>query len=250
VQALLAEFELYRHNYKDAVSYGLPLLSGAESRWTKTEYDNLWADNTSADRIFAPYIFDSFYQDLCYDKTSGDYFVLDPAMSYGDADVRKDWASYSISMNGSQVVTLGKYNRMYYDNITVRYINTLRYSGVCFTVAEAYARDGDDDLARQTLNRLLNAYGAEPLDESLEGDAIIEAILAETQKEFAGEGVRFFDLKRHDRQLSKKGNFGTGTSVTIQPGDYRWLFPIPQSEYRYNDKITQNNPGWPFIKTE
>jgi hypothetical protein len=250
VQALLAEFELYRHNYKDAVSYGLPLLSGAENRWTKTEYDNLWADNTSADRIFAPYIFDSFYQDLCYDKTSGDYFVLDPAMSYGDADVRKDWASYSISMNGSQVVTLGKYNRMYYDNITVRYINTLRYSGVCFTVAEAYARDGDDDLARQTLNRLLNAYGAEPLDESLEGDALIEAILAEKQKEFAGEGVRFFDLKRHGRQLSKKGNFGTGTSVTIQPGDYRWLFPIPQSEYRYNDKITQNNPGWPFIKTE
>ena len=250
VKALLAEFELYRGNYDDAVSCGLPLLNGAESRWTKTEYDNLWADNASADRVFAPYIFDSFYQDLCYDKASGDYFVLDPAMIYYVADVRKDWASYTISMNGSQVITLGKYNRMYYDNATVRYINTIRYSGVCFTVAEAYARDGEYELACQTVNRLLNAYGAQPLDESLKGDALIEAILAEKQKEFAGEGVRFFDLKRHGKRLSKKGNFGTGVSATIQPGDYRWLFPIPQSEYRYNDKITQNNPGWPFIKTE
>ena len=250
VKALLAEFELYRGNYDESVAYGLPLLAGAESRWTKAEYDNLWADNASADRLFAPYIFDSFYQDLCYDRTSGDYFVLNPAISYTDADVRKGWASYTISMNGSQVVTLGKYNRMYYDNVTVRYINTLRYSGVCFTVAEAYARDGEDELARETVNRLLSAYGAEPLDDSLAGDALIEAILAEKQKEFAGEGVRLFDLKRHGRTLTKKGNFGTGVSATIRPDDYRWLFPIPQSEYRYNDKITQNNPQWPFIKTE
>ena len=250
VQALLAEFELYRGNYDAAVSYGLPLLSGAESRWVKTEYDNLWADNASADRLFAPYIFDSFYRDLCYDKDEGDYFVLNPSISYTDTDVRKGWASYIITMNGSQVAALGKYNRMYYDNVTVRYINTLRYSGVCFTVAEAYARDGEDELACETVNRFLNAYGADPLDESLTGDALIEAILAEKQKEFAGEGVRFFDLKRLGKTLVKKGNYGEVVSATIQSGDYRWLFPIPRSEYRYNDKITQNNPKWPFIKTE
>lgn len=250
VKALLAEFELYRGKYDVAVSYGIPLLDGAESRWTRTEYDNLWADNASADRLFAPYIFDSFYQDLCYDKTSGDYFVLNPTISYQDADVRKGWASYTINMNGSQVATLGKYNRMYYDNVTVRYINTLRYSGVCFTVAEAYARDGEDELARETVNRLLSAYGAEPLDDSLAGEALIDAILSEKQKEFAGEGVRLFDLKRHGKMLTKRGNFGTGVSAAIRPDDYRWLFPIPQSEYRYNDKITQNNPQWPFIKTD
>ena len=126
----------------------------------------------------------------------------------------------------------------------------MRYSGVCFTVAEAYARDGEDLLARQTVNRFLNAYGAEPLSESLTGDALIEAILAEKQKEFAGEGVRFFDLKRHGKAMAKKGEFGSGAAVTVRADDYRWLLPIPQSEYRYNDNITQNNPQWPFIKTE
>lgn len=250
VRALQAEFELYRGDYRKAVAYGLPLLADAVDRWTRTEYENLWADNASRDRLFAPYIFDSFYVDLCYDKASGDYFVLNPALSYADTDVRKDWASYSITMGGVQRKTLGKYNRMYYDNVAVRYINTVRYSGVCFTVAEAYARDGEDALARQTLNMLLEAYGAQPLDGSVAGDALIEAILAEKQKEFAGEGVRLFDLKRHGKPFRKHTQYGASVSSTIQPSDYRWLLPIPQSEYRYNDKITQNNPQWPFIKAE
>ena len=250
VMALRAEFELYRGEYKAAVAAGLPLLKGVESRWTKTDYENLWADNSSADRIFAPYIFDSFYTDLCYDRNSGDYFVLNPSVAYGENDLRRDWAAYPVNMSGKQRLTLGKYNRMYYDNVTVRYINTLRYSGVCFTVAEAYARDGNNEDALNTVNLFLDAYGAEPLDAGLEGEELIEAILHEKQKEFAGEGVRLFDLKRHCKRLVKKGNFGEGTAVTIGADDYRWLFPIPQSEYKYNDKITQNNPQWPFIKTE
>ena len=250
VKALQAELELYREDYKKAVSYGLPLLEDVESRWTKSEYENLWADNASRERLFAPYIFDSFYVDLCYDRNSGDYFVLNPSVSYADDDVRKDWASYVINIKGTRRVTLGKYNRMYYDNVSVRYINTMRYSGVCFAVAEAYARDGEELMARKTVNRLLDAYGAEPLDESLTGDALIEAILAEKQKEFAGEGVRLFDLKRNGKRLVKKGKYGVGTSSSIESDDYRWLLPIPQSEYRYNDNITLNNPGWPLIKAE
>jgi hypothetical protein len=40
-------------------------------------------------------------------------------------------------MTSGPVRALGKYNRMYYENLTVRYINTMRYSGVCFAAAEA-----------------------------------------------------------------------------------------------------------------
>lgn len=250
VQALQAEFELYRGNYQQAASLGLPMVNDKGNKWTKTEYENLWSANDSKDRLFAPYIFNSFYVDLCYDKESGDYFVLNPAISYDQGDVRKDWATHTITMGGKQVTTLGKYNKMYYDNVSVRYINTLRLSGVCFTVAEAYARDQEYALARQTMNGLLNAYGAQPLDDSLEGDALIEAILVQKQKEFAGEGVRIFDLKRHGKPLKKHKQYGASVSATIQPSDYRWQLPIPQSEYKYNDKITQNNPQWPFIKTE
>jgi hypothetical protein len=125
----------------------------------------------------------------------------------------------------------------------------MRYSGVCFSAAEAYARGEKPQLALQMVNRLLGAYGAELLDESLEGDALIEAILKEKHKEFVGEGVRYFDLKRIGKPLKRYRNLGSGVSSTIAEDDYRWLFPIPESEYKYNDLMDQN-PEWPFIKTE
>ena len=249
VKALRVEFELYRGDYERVVEVAGPLLAGAENRWTRSSYENLWSGNESDDRIFAPYIFDSFYTDLCYDKENGDYFILNDCLIYSDDDVRKSWCEYPFQMAVGQVRSLGKYNRMYYENSTVRYINTIRYSGVCFAAAEAYARDGKPDLAVETVNRLLGAYGADLLDESLEGDALIDAILDEKHKEFVGEGVRYFDLKRIGKPLQRYKNMGAGVSAVIKPDDYRWLFPIPESEYKYNDLMDQN-PEWPFIKTE
>ena len=249
VKALRVEFELYRGDYERVVEVAGPLLAGAENRWTRSSYENLWSGNESDDRIFAPYIFDSFYTDLCYDKENGDYFILNDCLIYSDDDVRKSWCEYPFQMAVGQVRSLGKYNRMYYENSTVRYINTIRYSGVCFAAAEAYARDGKPELAVETVNRLLGAYGADLLDESLEGDALIDAILDEKHKEFVGEGVRYFDLKRIGKPLQRYKNMGAGVSAVIKPDDYRWLFPIPESEYKYNDLMDQN-PEWPFIKTE
>lgn len=249
VKALRVEFELYRGDYERVVEVAGPLLAGAENRWTRSSYENLWSGNESDDRIFAPYIFDSFYTDLCYDKENGDYFILNDCLIYSDDDVRKSWCEYPFQMAVGQVRSLGKYNRMYYENSTVRYINTIRYSGVCFAAAEAYARDGKPELAVETVNSLLGAYGADLLDESLEGDALIDAILEEKHKEFVGEGVRYFDLKRIGKPLQRYKNMGAGVSAVINPDDYRWLFPIPESEYKYNDLMDQN-PEWPFIKTE
>lgn len=249
VRALRVEFELHRGDYETAVVVAEDLLDGAESRWTKSSFDNLWSANDSEDRIFAPYIFDSFYTDLCYDRSDGDHFILNDAVVYDDSDARKGWCEYEFVMSSGPVRALGKYNRMYYENTSVRYINTLRYSGVCFAAAEAYARDEKPELAVAMVNRLLEAYGADLLDESLEGEALIEAILKEKQKEFVGEGVRYFDLKRLGKPLQRQKALGAGVSSTVMQDDYRWLFPIPESEYKYNDMMDQN-PEWPMIKTE
>lgn len=241
VNALRAELELYRHDYKEAVRIGLPLLEDAEGRWTSTDYDNLWSGNDSRERLFAPYIFNTFYVGLNYDRDKGDYFALNSHVIYDEGDVRKAWCEYAGPQEG--VINLGKYNRMYYENTDVRYINTIRYSGVCFTVAEAYARDGRPSEAIALMNRYLGARNAVLLDEGLSGEPLVLAILLEKQKEFVGEGIRLFDLKRLGKPLVRYGSAGNSTSVA--PDDYRWLFPIPASEYRYNDKIVNINPGWP-----
>lgn len=249
VKALQVEYFLWKSDWEGVIENGIPLLENAQAGWTESSYEALWSANDSPDRIFAPYIFNSFYTSLCYDKSQGDFFVLDEGVLMDDGDVRKDWAEYELTMSSRTVTGLGKYNKMYYDNIDVRYINTLRYSGICFAVAEACARTGDNARAIGLVNGLLSAYSAPLLPDNLSGDDLIYRIFAEKRKEFAGEGTRLFDLKRLGRQLQRKKTLGNGTDATIPADDYRWLFPIPQSEYKYNDYATQN-PGWPYIRTE
>ncbi len=247
--ALRAEFELYLGRYDKVVEYGSPLMAGVESRWTEASYEDLWSDDASDDRIFAPYIFDSFYTGLCYDKEIGDYFRLSDDVAYEDGDIRKEWSEYSGPMGA--VRCLGKYNRMYYENTEVRYVNILRYSGVCFTVAEAYARSGNETEAIALMNGYLSARGVAALPSSIEGNALIEAILREKQKELVGEGTRYFDLKRLGRNVPRYDDKG-GMVSEIRSDDYRMLLPIPKSEYKYNKNITEanQNPHWAYEKTE
>ncbi len=248
VTALRAEFELYREAYGAAAEHAGRLLSGIEQRLSGTAFNNLWSANESAERLFAPYIFDSFYIDLNYDNAKGDYFQLSGSVVYEDGDLRKEWCEFQGPMAGAR--SFGKYNRMYFDKTEVRYINIVRYSGALFTAAEAFARGGDAAGARGLLNRYLTARGLEEVGANLEGEALITRILEEKHKEFVGEGVRYFDLKRMNVPL-KRYNANGNAVKTVAADDYKWLLPIPQSEYKYNENITEadQNPGWPYEKT-
>ena len=60
--------------------------------------------------------------------------------------------------------------------------------------------------------------------------------------------MAYFDCKRlHRHPLTRWNIWGQGTSATIASDDYRWTFPIPRSEYRYNEAVTQN-AGWPLLR--
>lgn len=249
VRALLVEFLIWKGDWEGVIEAGEPLLKNIPDVWNKSSYEALWSSNDSPDRIFAPYIFNSFYTSLCYDKPQGDYFVLDDDVLLDGDDIRRPWAEYEETVSSRPVTGLGKYNRMYYENVSVRYINLLRYSGVCFGMAEACARTGDASRAIGLVNGFLSAYSAPLLPEDIAGEELLDRILDEKRREFAGEGVRLYDLKRLGRSLPRSKTFGTGTEATVGADDYRWLFPIPQSEYKYNDNVRQN-PGWPYIRTE
>ena len=65
-------------------------------------------------------------------------------------------------------------------------------------------------------------------------------------KEFAGEGILYFDLKRyHSGSLYRLAKWGASEDVKIESSDYSLVFPIPRSEYKYNENMTQNE-GWPL----
>ena len=154
-----------------------------------------------------------------------------------------------MEMDGRTVRQMGKYNKMYYDKQNVRYINTLRWSGVLFTACEALLLDGQTSQARHLLNGFLAIRGVKTLSETVDAEELMETVLSEKQKEFAGEGTRLWDLKRRSLEAGRFTLWGQSISSTIKSDDYRWLFPIPKSEYRYNEAVHQN-PDWPVVSVE
>ena len=95
------------------------------------------------------------------------------------------------------------------------------------------------------MNRYLAQRGAPLLDEGVSGEALLRAILDEKHKEFVGEGVRYFDLKRCRKEVLNGWDKAVGRNIAND--DYRWTFPIPKEEYLYNNYMEQNE-GWTKIE--
>ena len=88
---------------------------------------------------------------------------------------------------------------------------------------------------------------------SLTGQDLLEVIREERQREFLGEGMRLFDLKRWHLGVTR----GTPQkeAMCLQPGsatttglvkgatDNQIVWPIPQEEVNANPNVVQN-PGY------
>lgn len=243
---LLAELELYAGNYTEAQQHAQQLLSQMpDGALSPSNYPRLWDTPTSPARIFAFNTTLTYYASIEYDANEGDYFALNPALKLDNGDARKAVNEYPMTMGGVERVLFGKYNRRNKQGLSNTYIDQMRYAGALFIVAEALAQTGHEDEARTRINSYLTDMGATPIDDTATGTTLISAILREKQKEFVGEGRNWFDLKRTHQTLPRLTRWGNATASTIAHDDYRWTFPIPSSEYKYNEAVTQNE-GWPL----
>ena len=243
---MLAETSLYTADYANAAKEA-DLVIGCcdDNQIGGSNYSRLWRTESFTGRIFAFNTSSSFYTSIEYDSSDGDYYVLNPYFTFADTDVRKTYTIYIKDMAGTERQLIGKYNMMNKQGTEPTYINRMRYAGAYFIAAEAYARLGDDNTARQRVNHYLELVGAEPIDDSMSGTQLINAILEEKYKEFVGEGSNYFDLKRTNAAFFRLNTWGKAQTSRIDSGDYRRTFPIPASEYKYNDKVTQNDK-WPI----
>ncbi|RAV30224.1 RagB/SusD family nutrient uptake outer membrane protein [Sinomicrobium soli] len=115
-----------------------------------------------------------------------------------------------------------------HDNVPV-----IRVSEVYLNRAEAYARSGMDEQARQDVNRIRERAGLNPVPETLSGQGLIDEILLQRRLELAFEGHRFFDLKRLGMDIIKPIG-------DVRFDEYRILAPIPYSEVERNGNLQQN----------
>lgn len=256
---LMAELELYTHNYEQAAYYARKVIEnqGGYDVLEEKAYQSLWSDAPCAERIFSWFTQKYYYTDINMNKEQGDYVRVNTSLLdlYVSEDIRRNVTAFpfrledkTLSDEEATVLCFGKYNRENKEKRNFQTVNRYRVSGACFILAEAYCRKGNEAKSIEVMNQYLSRRKAPllPLTE-LTGEKLLKVILQEKWKEFVGEGERYYDLKRLRKTiLSDWNKTKTMTVKGIKPDDYRWNFPIPKEEYLYNEQMTQNE-GWSQI---
>ena len=246
---------LFKGDYKNAIEYGKEIIDNigySDDIPDLNEYSALWKDGTCQEKLMAfDYTGIFLLEEIIDSKDNGDSFVVDPDISFTDQDVRKNISIIPFEMKKNGVVgyvtrdLLGKYRTSILDK-SPKDINVLRLAEAYFIAAESYARKKEYTNSIGIINLLLKKRGSELLPNDLTGETLLNRILQEKRKEFVGEGLRYFDLKRLGQSVSRFNPDSDETGSSISVDDYRWLFPIPKQELRQN-KNAEPNPGWQNI---
>lgn len=122
----------------------------------------------------------------------------------------------------------------------------LNVGEVYLTEAEACVREGDIDGALDALNTLSrnrHVTGTYVDVTERNPDKLLSLILDERRRELMMKGIRWFDLKR----LNKDPRFARtithtlrGKTYTLKPGDNHYVLPIPANVIDRNNLIEQN----------
>lgn len=120
--------------------------------------------------------------------------------------------------------------------------------------AECLARDGQKDLAMDEINELRRNRFAEDADtpdyyelSAVDKADALEKVLNERRRELAFTGKRLFDIKRLNLDSETPSitlnRVSQGKTITIEPNDDMWVFPIPRNVIAKNPEIEQNPRG-------
>ena len=120
----------------------------------------------------------------------------------------------------------------------------LNVGEVYITEAEALCRDNDIDGALWALNELgKKRYSNYQEITERDPDKLLQLILDERRRECMFKGVRWFDLKR----LNKESRFAKtithtlqGETYTLEPNDNHYVLPIPLNVISINPSMEQN----------
>ncbi|MBC9934715.1 RagB/SusD family nutrient uptake outer membrane protein [Chitinophaga qingshengii] len=182
--------------------------------------------------------------DYMYSRNGlGDVLVTDDTYAlYTPTDKRRALIT-DATRGGYQAYFVNKYQNA--NKTDKDEVKLLRYAEVLLTLAESYARLGDEPNALLYLNKVAQNRDAALVAYSYTGPALTDAILLERRKELAFEGLRFFDLTRTKAEIHRQ-NMGAKAYTgypTVKTTDFRRLQPIPEAETAANPTI-QPNPGY------
>ncbi|HVG12819.1 MAG TPA: RagB/SusD family nutrient uptake outer membrane protein [Flavisolibacter sp.] len=159
---------------------------------------------------------------------------------YNPADVRRTLI-ISGTRNGANVRIVNKYSNASStdkDNIKV-----VRVAEMYLTIAEASYRLNDEATALTYLNSLVENRIPGFTGYSSTGAALLEDIIKERRLELAFEGMRYLDLQRLNRDITRtnlNGNYPANVPLVFAFSNHRRVLPIPLTETDANPNIVQN----------
>lgn len=256
-QAFLADVYLEMGKYSEAAVLAntarqkYPLLT--ENEWMQGFYDvsnkdTMWgASITSAQSSFVASFFSHFdnTNESGYAGGLGIYKNIDITLynSISGTDYRKK--AFVAPGGNSTYPSLPAYANLKFIDPTIDagdYIY-LRAAAMYYIEAEAYARSGNESLARKTLYDITITKDPAYELSTNTGTALINEIILQKRIELWGEGYAWFDMKRLGVALNRDyvgSNHTAFGKFNIPVGDNRFIFQIPQAEIDANPLIVQN----------
>ena len=251
VLALLARVSLYAEEWEDAADYASQVIS-TNNLASISDYPGIWKEDDVNDEVLFSVLFATRDEGTLGSRLYDVVLNLPQQFTYtaslGDLyDKTNDIRFSTFVLEDTETISDNVY-------LTIKYpgrggenglnnAKVLRVSEMYLIRAEAYTNiNGRDADAMADLNTLrssrISAYAAE----NLSGEQLKEAIQVERRKELVAEGHRWFDLRRTNQAVNRGEDCrGITLNCTLQPGDFRFVYPIPQDEILANPNMKQND---------
>ena len=257
VNALLARVSLYAKQWQDAVDYATLAINSSSGLASPTAYASMWSQDAKAEVLFAVAFAtpsDGRLASSLLDNTNPSAprstFTLtyDIANLYNPMnDIRYNLFVLINPLNppGANDLNDDVYLPFKYPGRGgergLNNAKVLRVSEMYLIRAEAYQNLSQETEAMANLNTLRASRITGYTNENLVGNALANAIQTERRKEFVAEGHRWFDIKRIHGSIERGPDCrGLTISCTLEAGNFRFVFPIPQSEIFANKNMVQN----------
>ena len=262
LQAILARLDLYI-NTPESLSEAITLTSNIlieKPLAAPDDYFSMFRDDFESSEV----IF-KIQRDL-QDGRIGQNFIIPSGSIYismsnglydilNDDDIRKEvlldneTEVNSTTVESADEYVVGKYIGRDANFLGLQDYILFRSSEMLLIRAEARARTNSLSLAQDDIELLRATRGSTTTTPNYGNmQTALNDILLERRIELAYEGHRFLDLKRFGLPVvrtDEDASLNRGAQ-TLNAGDFRFTFPIPQAEINRNDGISDNdqNPGY------
>lgn len=240
-KALTARIQLYRSNWALAKSAADEVIHDPQYSWVsvldnvflKTSMGTLWQLMPPTEGSPT-----TEGQSFILTSTPGNRSLtnsLESAFEPGDLR-RIKWVGVFTNTSGIWYYPF-KYKKRLNEATSAEYSILFRLEEVYLIRAEALARLGELNDAKQDLNRIRLRAGLNPITSNIQQE-VIDAILKERRVElFTEQGHRWFDLRRTGMLNS---------TLNVKPG---WngtdaLWPLPEQELLLNTNLLPQNEGY------